>query len=629
MLKCVTCCIICRNYASHLLANIHLIAIFLLCLSTCKPLTSSTTTVDAMPQSYEDLLLTYHQWFHNHQGTIRLNYIQELEQDIITSLAHNVFSKEEQEEIQKMLHKVRSFIIYGKLSGCLEQNEYGHYVQTEKTTQMLCSVILTKMKELDYYQIDLNQPNVEFFHSHNNSKRSEQELFLALHEIILATTVASMRKYLRMFPFADTRVVHLCKAKNTELIYVPIDVTKIPRNDYVTKNPDIVPPSFPATSYPQRQQKNNNCQQLATELQQESTPQQNEKIFATSADLQVRVNNYVLRLNATIDRLDRLIHGADGEKPATKKENIFIFQIANVVDFNNNNVINAYDEYTKILLEAARAGILPLMMLYYQDKLHLNIKGGWGGLKAMQYTPLEYPLSRKLEEVIAFLHEHLVTRWLSLKEDMARGKEEKDKKIYELLVNNDIAVTRLIMQDPTYSLPVTRLFDKYQDKNRAPKWLQVFKSWTYRLDMLFIPLMFAAGFISGGAAFPLVATIAVSINFFWVGVTSVETHLARKRYALMERALLSGNSMQVKRGAKLLREFHNKRRSLVVAGVVGAPMSIPSLKMAIQSIHGLKVAVIDTSAAFASDADGLIDSGDLDFFGRFDDQSDAELLQEH
>ena len=613
--------------AMHLLITLLLMSLALL---FCKPVTSKTTTSTLPPHTYDMTKMKYDMYFHQHQGTLRLKYMQQLEAQLQMLLQHNQLEAAKKLELSKMLHKVRSFISYAKLSGCLEKDEEGNYRATEKTSTLLCSVILYKMKELDYHQIDLNQPNAMFFFDDSSIKHDEQELFAALNKAILATTIASMHKYLRIFPFADNDIVGLCKTKNTEFVYVPVDVTRIPPSDYVIKNPDLAPPPFPATSYPQKPQKNDNCQQLAAELQKEKVPQPNEKTFASVVELQATVNSYVLRLNATIDRLDRLIHGADGERAATKKESIFIFPIANVVDFSNENVVNAYDDYAQILLATARDGLLPLMMLYYQNKLHLNIKGAWGGLKAMQYEPLDYPLSRKLEEHIVSLHEYLVTRWLELKENLSRAKEEKDKKIYELLVNNDIATARLIMQDPAYSLPVTRLLAKYQNDHRAPKWLQLLKSWSYRLDMLFIPLTIAATIVSGGVAFPLVAGIAVSINFFWIGATGAEAHLARKRYAMMEHALLSGNSTQVERGAKLLHEFHDKRRNLVLAGTVGAPLSVPSLKMAMQGVVGLKTVAIDMSAAFASDVDGLRHGGgDLDLLGRFDDKSDAELLQGH
>ena len=629
MLKCETSYIVGKKSVRLLAANMRLVMLCLCCLAACKPLTSSTATIDAELYSYEELQLFYSFYFHEHQGAIRLTYMQELAQYIATSLAKNVFANQEQrDEMRRMLHKIRSFITYGKLSGCLEQNEDGNFVSTEETAKQLCSIILTKIKELDYHHIDLAQSNQAVFENPHSSKHSEQELFAALHTAILANKSASISKYQRIFPFTTLATLNTCRELNRELVHVPVDVTKITRHDYVSiHGPDLAPPAYTPTSYPQLQQKNDHCQQLAEAITKSSPPAQNEKTFADAAELQTIVNNYVLRLNATIDRLDRLVHGSDGDKPAIKKENFFVFKIAKAVDFDNENVVNAYDEYTQILLEAARDGVLPLMILYYKDKLHLNIKGAWAGLKAMKYTPLAYPLSRKLEEAIASLHEHLVTRWLQLQS--AREKKVKDKKIYELLVNNDIATARLIMQDPAYSLPVTHLLDKYQDDNRAPKWLQVLKSWTYRLDMLFIPLTIAAGLISGGAAFPIVAGIAVSINFFWVGVTGTETILARKRYAVMERALLSGNSTQVERGAKLLREFHNKRRSLVIAGTVGVPLSIPSLKMAVQGIEGAKTIAIDVGAAFASDVDGFTDGGDLDLLGRFDDKSDAELLQDH
>lgn len=597
--------------------------------SACKPITSTTTTVGGFEvETYTDVQLAYQHYFYEFSGII-LKYMQDMEVQFSKMLKSGNLNAAQQTEIKKMLHKVRSFITYAQVSGCLTQTQDGTYAVGEKTNTQLCAVLLYKIKELDHQQIDLQQSNEVFFRNRSSKQYGQHDLFAALNAVISATFAASLRKYQRIFPFAAIDPVQICEARNTITVHVPIDVTKLLPQDYRITNPDIAPPVFPPTSYPQRQQKNTHCQKLAQQLQQADLAAGRELTFADAAALQQRVNAIVLNLNATIDRLDRLIHGTDGNKPATKKETLLVFPVLNVVDFGDSNVVNAYDEYMQILLAAAREGLLPLLMVYYQQQLHLNIRGAWGGLKKMRYTPLAYPLSRKLEEGVATLYDNLVSRWLELQESRAKQNKKKAKEIYQLLVDNDVAAARLILQDPAYALPVTELFDKYQDDNRTPKWLQLFKSWTYRMDMLFLPLTLAAIFISGGAFVPLVAGIAVSINFFWVGVTGAETHLARKRYAMMERALLSGNSTQIKRGAQLLRELHDKRRSLVAAGVIGVPLSIPSLKMAVQGVKDFKTLAIDATAALASDADGLAAYDDMDLLGRFDGKSDAELLQEH
>ena len=595
---------------------------------SCKPVTSTATTIGLELETYTDAQLVYQHYFYEFSGII-LKYIQDLEMQFSNMLKSGTLNASQQTELKQMLHKVRSFITYAQVSGCLTQNKDGTYAVDEKTNTRLCSVLLYKIKELDHRQIDLHQPNAVFLRDRNSKQYDQHDLFTALNDVIIATLVASLHKYQHIFPFIAIDPVQICEAKNTTTVYVPIDVTNLAPEDYRITNPDIAPPVFPPTSYPQRQQKNTHCQQLAQQLLQADLAAGNALTFADATALQQYVNTVVLNLNATIDRLDRLIHGADGNRPATKKETLFVFPILNTVDLGNSNVVNAYDNYMQILLAAARDGLLPLLMVYYQQQLHLNMRGAWGGLKAMRYTPLTYPLSRKLEESVATLYDHLVSRWLELQESRTKQERTKEKAIYHLLVNNDVAAARLILQDPAYALPVTELFDKYQDDNRIPKWLQLFKSWTYRMDMLFLPLTLAALFVAGGAFVPLVAGIAVSINFFWVGVTGAETHLARKRYAMMERALLSGNSTQIKRGAQLLRELHDKRRSLVAAGAIGVPLSIPSLKMAVQGVNGFKALAIDATAAFASDADGLVAYDDMDLLGRFDGKSDAELLQEH
>ena len=596
--------------------------------SACKPVTSKTATLGFEVETYQDVQIAYQHYFYEFSGII-LKYIQDLEVKFSIMLKSGILNAVQQTEVKKMLHKARSFITYAQMSGCLVRDKDGTYLVGEKTNTKLCSVLLYKIKELDHRHIDLQQPNEVFFRDRNSKQYSQHDLFVALNDVIVATLAASLRKYQRIFPFTAVDPVQICETKNTTVVHVPVDVTKLTPQDYRITGPDIAPPVFPSTSYPQRQQKNTHCQQLAQQLQQVDSAAGNELTFADAAVLQQRVNAMVLKLNATIDRLDRLIHGADGNKPATKKENLLLFPILNTVDFGDSNVVNAYDDYMQILLAAARDGLLPLVMVYYRHQLHLNIRGAWGGLKKMGYTPLAYPLSRKLEEGVATLYDNLVSSWLELQESRVKPEKTKEKEIYRLLVNNDVAAARLILQDPAYALPVTELFDKYQDDNRTPKWLQLFKSWTYRMDMLFLPLTLAAIFVSGGAFVPLVAGIAVSINFFWVGVSGAEAHLARKRYAMMERALLSGNSTQIKRGAQLLRQLHDKRRNLVAAGTIGVPLSIPSLKMAVQGVKGFKTLAIDVTAAFASDADGLAFYDDMDLLGRFDDKSDAELLQEH
>ena len=607
-----TCSTICKIIAATVHADTMRVLPLFVLLIFCKPtsvLVPSTVSDEQVELfGYEDLKYVYHFHFHQFQGTLRLKYIEQLQKDIEVALQVNLIPPEKRDEIEKILHKIRSFISYAKMSGCLEKDEMGNYKTNSETEKKLCSVILHKLKELDHNQINLTQPT-------HKVKYDEQQFFSALTARIIKTTEDSMKKYRRVFPFLKVDLVALCRKMNTKTVYETYEP--------VVRNPDLAPPSY--HSYPQKVQKNTNCEQLKTALKENDPQEYNEMVYATTQELSDAVNTTVTKLNKEIDRLDRLIHGTDGTKPATKKENLLMFKVANIIDFENENVVNVYDNYTALLVESARTSILPILLVHYHGKFHLDPKGGWWGLRAVKYTPLGYALSRKLEESIAVLNEQLVEKWLDLKEDST--KIQKDKAIYELLVNNEISASQLILQDPDYGIPVTSLLTRYQDDHRAPKWLQVLKSWTYRLDILFIPLTIGATIISGGAFFPVVATIAVSINFFWAGVTTTEALIARKRYALMEQALLSGTSVQVERGMKLLREFHTKRRSAVVAGVVGVPLSIPSLKMAVKGIIGMKTIPIDATAAFASDIDGIDGEHDIDLLGRFDDKNDAELLE--
>ena len=164
--------------------------------------------------SYAELQLYYSFYFHEHQGAINLAYMQELADDIETSLAQLVLTAAQQNELHLMLHKVRSFIAYGKT--CLRPNAAGHYVSATKI--QLCEVILIKMKELDYHRIELTKSQ------NSRAEYSEQELFAALNKIILATTVASLRKYLRMFPSVNVNTTDMCHKFNAELVHVHVPI---------------------------------------------------------------------------------------------------------------------------------------------------------------------------------------------------------------------------------------------------------------------------------------------------------------------------------------------------------------------------------------------------------------------
>ena len=85
---------------------------------------------------------------------------------------------------------------------------------------------------------------------------------------------------------------------------------------------------------------------------------------------------------------------------------------------------------------------------------------------------------------------------------------------------------------------------------------------------------------------------------------------------MLQRSLLSGTSEQVDKGLKELRELQRRRRDAVVSGF-GAAMTVSSLKMYADGLHGILATGLDVSAALASDPE-VFSSSD-------DNLSDAEM----
>ena len=114
--------------------------------------------------------------------------------------------------------------------------------------------------------------------------------------------------------------------------------------------------------------------------------------------------------------------------------------------------------------------------------------------------------------------------------------------------------------------------------------------------------------------------LANAVNFLWVGGAAAEHVIARQRYRMVERALLTGNSEQITRGLNVLRAMHEKRRDLIVSGAIGAPLTLSNLSLIASGLDKLATVPIDIAAAFSSDIETISMPDEI--------KSDADLYKE-
>ena len=591
--------------------------LLLVFLVACKPAVESSPRAIGSDSVYAELQQEYNIHFHL-LSDIFFEDIVEFEKKIDAALRSNAFRAEQRADVRKWQRHARSFISSALLWDCLKYDS--GYKRTLIDKEKICSIFLFRLKEMDPARIDLSKSNPDFYHRVINnsypptSEAKRQIFFKKLVAQVLAITAESLTHTKHVFPFITTDLHKQCVDLNSQDV-IDHDATRLRAERY--ESIGLAPAPFPIMM---RVPKSNVCQ----ELQLGSA--QAEKKFKDAQKLADVVNATIERLNADVEKLQELVSpGVDGEAYGLKK-NFFIF---NATDLENNLVLRAFEDYNATLTESAKQGILPIffskIFRKHSGKIDLNPGGRWFGLRGVKYEPLKKITAENAKDAINELREQLLKSWLDLKKREDKVKPEKSATIYKWIINNDIAVAQLILQDPALASEVRSLLVRHRHDPVTPKWLRLAKTWTHRVDIGFIPIAVAVTLLTGGLAGPLMATISVSINFFWIGTTMADTVVARNRYKMLERSIMRGTSGQAGKRTKLLRDFRSRTRDAVVSTGIGAALSIPALKIAIKGTNGMKALAIDLGAAFASDFSGMTRE-DYDWLGRYNTTTETEQL---
>lgn len=465
--------------------------------------------------------------------------------------------------------------------------------EERKKAQGLSSLILNRLRTIDATHIDPEQSNREFYqqlkaNGHDNetvSQQAKDNFSRALIDKSLELTEKSVRKYYRLFPFAQHSYATVCK--------------EVAAAD---------------------------CQHLQM---QNNSDNFEEQLFTRVEQVTAEVNKAIADLNTIITMLARL--------KATKD----VFFIFKETDFDNVAVMRLYHAYELILFNASRRGIFPVLLaptfraragnIYLQHKGGLDFWQRLGLKKDVAHAPgeIKNPLLTEVshavvERSIAEIQRTTITRWVKWRKLKSGNKTFSDKKLYQQSIINEVATAQVVVQEPVHSVVVTHLLNRFQHKHRDPRALLIIRRITETIEFSMFPLMLGgATFLSW--IFPPLAGIglmgkaivaATAANFVWVGVAGANTAIAHQRWVQLEQALLTGSSERYEDGLKLLREFNRTRRNAILAGSIGLPLSVPSIRYALNHMYdGKKTFFVDAMAGvFAS----------RDEFGR-EDKTDSDL----
>lgn len=491
----------------------------------------------------------------------------------------------------------------------------------------LCSAILGKIAELTHDQIDLQQSNLDFFkHVMDNNAKSptseamatQAQMFFReiLADQIITNIEQTMARAKLLFPFYRNDYIADC----------------IARRDWwgdwgqgkeYRYNKDV--------------RDKINCQALRQLPRAEIS-----KSFVDLKDLTNGVIEVIDLLNMHRQTLDEIVKEKVVVEPKTlgpgtiersrlknvEKKKFFFWDILNETNLKNPLVLEAYDDYTNVLLESAKSGILPLLFTSSLQRkagsLHLNHAGRFFGFGKVEYKPLHPPDQGIVKEALVELIQELIDSWVEL-QVLKLSETIDERTLYNLIISYEIATAQVIMQSPKYSLLVTYLIRKFQHEPIVPKWIRTYKNVAMAADLAFIPIMLLGGFVTGGATVPILL-MANAVNFLWVGVASSELVTARNRYRLVERALFTGNSENVIRNLEMLKGLHDKKRNFLMSAGVGAPLTIGNLGAIYKGLDGkLATMVVDIGAALTSDVEAIAQgddkSSDADIQKRLDERS--------
>ena len=577
--------------------------------ASCKPLVESQVQTNSAEGSSLEELKRYYRYNVEFGTSFSISNLKKFE----TRLTKAIDNNPQQHELRKIRHKVRGFIIQLLTCAKPKKDDDPDRYSTAINDQSLCSLIAHKLQAMTPQIIDIEQIDEDFYYQvflagkyHVNKVLStdKQQLYRDLLVAIARTNDASMEKYSSMWPFAKIDWFMECQQANMRSINASQRMMSIPSIESL--------------------QKNSHCQQLKGHVPQALAFDQQVLVYPNIEALTDHLRHYVMRLNVLRYAINKQLR-LKSKDPAVKKESIFwvIRDVIHMTEFKNHEIVKLYELYYATLIEVAQQRLLPILLAIYQHQLYLNPKGRLFGLTMPRHDELKYPNQEMVQRSIGTITNKLASHYLQITEARENRQEIKDEHIYKQLIHNEIAAAQIILQNPRHAFAANHLIHVYQNKFRTPKWLQNLKSWSHRLDIIMIPASIIGSIVAAKymkSLVPVITNAAIAINFFWIASATADTVVAFRRYQIVERALISGTSIDARRGIAYANELKDKINGAIVAVGLGGGLTIKALKLANKTVADKKAhkwaVATDISAALLSE---LPTGGELNILGDFTD----------
>ena len=567
---------------------------------SCKPLTESQVQTNNAEMNSLDGFDLRHNSYLQISSIFDINELKTLERELTKAINNN---PKQQLELRKMRHKVRSFII--SLLTCTKPSEKeGNRLKIDD--ESLCGLVVSKLQAMDYRTIDIEQADEDFYYQvfladkydiNQPTTAAKQQLYRDLLKAIARINDASMEKYNSMLPFAKIDWFRECQLLNKHKINPAGRIYRVPSVE------DL--------------QKNANCQQLKGHIPQALAFDQQVTVYPDIDALIDHLRYYIVRLNVIRYQINKRLREKSDE-PAIKKENIlFVRDVIQMTDFGNSNIRKLHELYYATLIEIAQQRLLPILLHIYRHELYLNPKGRMFGLAMVRHNELKYPDREKVQSALNTVTRSLVNHYLRITEARNNDQQATDKKIFQELIHNEIAVAQIILQHPRHALTASHLLHVYQDSFSTPKWLQRLKTWSYRLDIIMIPVAVVGSIVAAKyapALTPAITNAAIAINLFWIASATADNVVAFKRYRIVERSLVSGTSVDVKRGVAYAEDLRKKTQGAMVSLGLGGSLTIKALQLAAKQAK--LASAVDITAALVSEGQT---ADDLNILGGYTD----------
>ena len=525
---------------------------FLLLLATvCSPNFSAPYTAAAGDLWERELKIEYQLAFEEHLY-VNLEELYALEAKTNMALQDNSIALRNFTTTQQHLHKLKSYIAYLHLAAILDEQGL---IKRELT-----ALLFHKLRQTAAEHIDIIQTNDDFYQQVRRGeidttavdRDAKQKFFQTLLATLVKMTEDALHLQQHLLPFMRDDFEIIC-------------------------------------------QKDKLCPQIISQVHDQNFPHQP---FSDLEQLTASVNQTISDLNVVIATLNEV---------QPNKQQLF-FQETN---FEDDKVVKLYQYYELALMQAAHRGVLPLMFAETFRTRSGNLWLKQNGINSVHNKLLTEVTETTVAIAYQETQQNLLDSLAQLQKMQKRKSSPRDKKIYQWIVNNEVATARIIAQNPVHARVVANLLHRYQHEVRNPR-LRFIDIMVTSIEISCL-LMIVPALIANSspvlAALNLPRTVAfvgTLMNFPWIGLTQTKHLMARNRYLMLERALLRGSSERITYNLKLLHEMQRLRKSAIISGTIGFTLSVPAINYIINNADvGFRNNLVDIVSSIFSDYENL------------------------